>query len=172
MKRYLFLLPLLVALHAQGQFDRKVFMDFTGNFFAGQKAFNLDNAGYGLSLDASFPGYSRWQVTVSPNAGHFFGDKILYIPDEGRVNDGPVVYNLFAGPQYFITKRIAISLTAGLSWYSIHTRGFSTGAGYQAAATGFLGKKRRFVLKFLFTEIPKKVKNLQYMGIGVGYRFL
>lgn len=172
MKRYFFLFLLLIASNAYGQFSRFLVMDVTGNVYAGQKALAYDNAGYGAGLQASFPGYSRWEVAVSAHTGHFFGDKVYQIPDEGRVNEGPAIYSLFAGPQYFVLNRLAVSVAAGPSWYSVHTKGFSTGTGYQVGAAGFLGRKRRFILRLHFTEIPREVVNIQYLGLGIGYRFL
>lgn len=172
MKPCFFILLSLITFNASAQFNRFLFMSATAQANVGQKALAYDNAGYGLSINTSFPGYSKWEVTASVSANGFFGDKIYYLPNEGRQNKGPAIYTLFAGPQYFILSRLAVSVTAGPAWYSIHTKGFSASTGYHFEATGYLGKKRRIVTRLSFSDIPANEINIQYFGLGIGYRFL
>lgn len=141
------------------------------NFDAGQKALQYDNAGYGISVDESFPAQHQLQAFMNMSFNSFFGDKTWVLSDKGRQNKNADIYSIQAGLTYFFLKRFSVSFSAGPAWHAIHTIGFSENMAYQPSVTWFPSKSRRLVTKLYFTEIPKEVVNIQYVGLGVGYRF-
>lgn len=171
--KYLFILPLLLfTITSYGQFNHFVSLRTTINFAVGQKelANAADDAGYGLSVDVSFFSKHKLQALFMADVNSFFGNKVYYLQNEGRQNKNADIYSIRIGPQYFISKRIAFSATAGPAWHAIETVGFSRNMAYQLMGTGFWGKRKKLVTQLFFTEIPKPVANIQYIGLGLGYR--
>lgn len=160
----------LLSLPSFAQNDRPVNLAVTGNFNFTTHGFGTNDAGLGLGLNASFfPGH-KLQLLAEANAESFFGSKEFIINPQGRENKAPVIYSIKAGPKFFISKNIALSVTYGPYLHSIEAAGFTNNFGFKFGITGFSGKKKRFVTKLFMTEIPKDY-DIQYFGFGVGYRF-
>ena len=160
----------LLSVASFAQNSRPVNLLATGNFNSKLRGFGTNNAGVGLSLNASFFARHKLQLLAEANAETFFGNKLLIINQEGKESKAPAIYSFTAGPQFFISKNIALSVTYGPYRYSIEDIGFTNDFGFRFGITGFAGRKKRFVTKLFMTEIPKSY-DIQYFGIGVGYRF-
>ncbi len=160
----------LLSLPSFAQKDRFVNLAASGNFNFTTHGFGTNDAGAGLGLTASFFPQHKLQLLAETGAEMFFGSKELIINPKGRENKDPVIYSIKAGPQLFISKNIALSVTYGPYLHSIETAGFTNDFGFRFGITGFSGKKKRFVTKLFMTEIPKDY-DIRYFGFGVGYRF-
>lgn len=161
----------LLSLSSFGQFDKTISLRASGNFNVTRNGFGTNDAGLGLGLDASFFSNHKLNLLTETSAETFFGSKEFIINPEGRENKAPVIYSVKAGPQFFISKNIALSVTYGPSWYSIQAVSFTSDYGFKLGITGLFGKERRLVTKVFLAEIPKDNINIQYFGVGVGYRF-
>lgn len=160
----------ILSLTSFAQDNRPVNLAVTGNFNFKLRGFGTNDAGLGLGLDASFFPRHKLQLLAEANAERFFGSKELIINPHGRENKAPVIYSFNAGPRFFISKNIALSVTYGPYLHSIEAAGFTNDFGFRFGITGFLGKEKRLMTKLFMTEIPKDY-DIQYFGFGVGYRF-
>lgn len=170
MKVIIITIFLLLSLTSFAQSNKPVNLAAIGNFNFKLRGFGTNDAGVGLGLNASFFARHKLQLLAEANAETFFGSKLLIINQEGRENKAPAIYSFTAGPQFFISKNIAFSVTGGSYLHSIEAVGFTNDFGFRFGITGFAGRKRRFVTKLFMTEIPKDY-DIQYFGVGVGYRF-
>lgn len=170
MKTFIITIFYLLPLVSSAQDNRPVNLAATGNFNFTTHGFGTNNAGAGLGLNASFFAGHKLQVLTEANAEIFFGSKLLIIGREGKESQAPAIFSFMAGPQFFISKNIAFSVTGGPYRHSIEEIGFTNELGFRFGITAFSGRKRRFVTKLFMTDIPKGY-DIQYFGVGVGYRF-
>jgi hypothetical protein len=154
-----------------GQFDKSFSLMATGNFDFKTKGLALNDAGFGIGLDGSLFSKHKLQLLLETSTDRFIGDKQFILADEGRENKSPAIYSIKVGPQFFISKNIALSTTFGPAWHSIQAIGFTRDYGFKFGATGFLGDKRRLVTKIFMVYIPKDNLNIRYFGLALGYRF-
>ena len=171
MKSLIISITLFLSLTSYGQLDKSLSLIATGNFDFKTKGLALNDAGFGIGLDASFFSKHKFQLLLETSADRFIGDKDFVTADEGRENKSPAIYSIKAGPQFFISKNIALSATFGPAWHSIQAVGFTRDYGFKFGATGFLGDKRRLVTKIFMVYIPKENLNIRYFGLALGYRF-
>ena len=75
------------------------------------KAPSLDDAGGGFGIDIGLFSKNRLMLVTTIHYDRFICDKSMTIPDVGRVNKGGTVYGVQAGPEYHLTKRVAVSVT-------------------------------------------------------------
>lgn len=160
-----------MAVSCFAQFDKPISIRATGNFNVALRGLGVDDAGVGLGLDASFFSKHRLQALVETSLDHFFGDKSLYIDTLTGKDAKTNIYNIKAGPQFFITKNFALSATYGPSWYKVRDFDYATDYGFKYSITGFLGKKRHFVAKVFIVDIPAQFQRIQYLGFAAGIKF-
>ena len=171
MKSLIVLITFFFSLTSYGQFAKSFSLMATGNFDFKTKGLALNDAGFGIGLDASFFSKHKIQLLLETSGDRFIGDKDFITADEGRENKSPAIYSIKVGPQFFISKNIALSATFGPAWHSIQAIGFTRDYGFKFGATGFLGDKKRLVTKIFIVYIPKDNLNIRYFGIALGYRF-
>jgi hypothetical protein len=154
------------------QFDKSVSLRATGNFEFALNGLATNTNGIGFAFDAAFFSKHRLQALVEVNADRFFGDKFLVIDTAtGKEAKRAAVLSIKAGPQFFVTKNIALSATYGPAWHVVREFKYSLDYGFQYSVTGFLGNQRRFIVKVFMVSIPTEELNIQYIGLAAGYRF-
>ena len=153
------------------QFDKSLSFIASANLNFKTRGLATNDAGVAMSLDALLFAKHKLQLFVETGTDKFFGDKLFIVDDQGRQNKTASIYTIKAGPQFFVTKNIALSTTIGPAWHSIRAIGFSRDYGFKFAVTGFLGVKRRIVTKIFMVEILKDNLNVRYFGLQLGYRF-
>ena len=172
MKQLSLILFTIIQLSCFGQFDKNTTVRATANFNFTLNGLGTNDAGVGLAVDASFFSKHRLQALIETSADWFFGDKLLVLDSAtGKAAKSAAVYSIKAGPQFFISKNVALSITYGPSWYVVRDFKYSVDNGFKYSITGFLGKKRRFIAKAFMVNIPTKQQNIQYVGLAAGLRF-
>ena len=171
MKPLIFIIISFLSFTTYGQFDKSLSVITTGNFDFKTKGLNSNDAGFGIGLDASLFSQHKLQLLLETSVDRFMGDKVGFVDPQGRENKSALIYILKAGPQFFILKNIAISSTIGPAWHSIRAIGFTRDFCFKFGVVGFFGDKRRLVTKIFIVNIPNDNLNIQYFGIGLGYRF-
>jgi hypothetical protein len=170
MKHLIFIIISFFSSATYGQFEKSLSLITTGNFDFKTKGLNRNDAGFGISLDASLFSKHKLQLLLETSVERFMGDKLGFADPQGRENKSALIYIIKAGPQFFILKNIAISTTIGPAWHSIRAVGFTRDFCFKFGVTGFFGDKRRLVTKIFIVDIPNDNLNIQYFGIGLGYR--
>ncbi|HEX2534850.1 MAG TPA: hypothetical protein VHK69_13990 [Chitinophagaceae bacterium] len=166
------LIASLISGSCFAQFNRSVTLRAMANINLAKSGLGNNDAGAGLGLDASFFSRKRLQVLVEAAGDRFIGDKMLEVdPLTGEEAGNAAVYSFRAGPQYFITREIALALTYGPTWHSVRSFNATLSGGFKGSFTGFTGAQKRFVAKLYFVSVPDPVQSLQYFGVGLGYRF-
>lgn len=171
MKPLISIILCLLSLASVGQFDKPVSIGASRNFNFKTKGLALNDAGFGISLDASLFSNHKLQLLLETGTDRFIGDKSFIIDAKGRENKSAAIYSIKAGPQFFISKNIAISTTFGPAWHSVQAVSFTHDYGFKLGATGFWGNKRRLITKMFMVNIPKEDVSIQYFGFGLGHRF-
>lgn len=171
MKPLIITITCFLSATSYGQFDNSLTLMASGNFDFKTKGLALNDAGFGIGFDVSFFSKRKLQLLLETNTDWFIGDKLLQIDSEGRHLTSANIYSIKAGPQFFISKNIALSTTFGPAWHSIKAIGFTRDYGFKFGATGFLGDKRRLVTKIFMVYIPNDNLNIRYFGLALGYRF-
>jgi hypothetical protein len=159
--KYVFSTVLLLStLFCFGQFDRTITLVTAANFSVPLKGAGVNEAGFGISFDAHFFSKQRLQVLLESSADYFVGAK------EG----GFLSIFSSAGPQFFVTKNIAASVTYGTPWNAeVWAHGF------KYSISGF---KERFTAKVFMINLPDRQKGdiqyvgIRYIGVSAGVRIL
>ena len=171
MKTLIILVCSFLSTKSYCQFDKSFSLITSANLNLKTKGLATNDAGVGISLDALLFAKHKLQLLVETGTDKFIGDKLFIVDDQGRQNKTATIYTIKAGPQFFLTKNIALSTTIGPAWHSIRAIGFSRDYGFKFAITGFHGVKRRIVTKIFLVEILKDNLNIRYFGLQLGYRF-
>ena len=171
MKILLILVFSFLSTKSYCQFDKSFSLIASANLNLKTRGLATNDAGVGISLDALLFAKHKLQLLVETGTDKFIGDKLFIVDDKGRQNKTATIHTIKAGPQFFLTKNIALSTTIGPAWHSIRAIGFSRDYGFKFAVTGFLGVKRRIVTKIFMVEILKDNLNVRYFGLQLGYRF-
>lgn len=154
-----------------GQTEKLISLRATGNFNFKTKGLATNDAGIGLGIDASILLKNRLQIVVETSADRFIGDKLLILDSTGRENKSAAIYSIKVGPQFFVSKTLALSATYGPAWYTIREFSYSYDYGFKFSLIGFFGDYKRFVAKGFMVHLPVNNRNIQYFGLGAGYRF-
>ena len=170
MKYLLCLVICLVSLGAAGQLNKPVSVFTSGNVMFKTKGTNYNSTGVGLYVGASFFSTHKLQLLVESSVDNFFGDKVYYTSAAGKPINKVILYSVKAGPRVFVTRHIALSATFGQIWHSIRAESFTRSYGLQYGATGFIGRKKRFVTRLFMVHNLKNDEISQYAGAGLGYR--
>lgn len=171
MRPLIILIFCFLSIKSYCQFDKPFNLIASANFDFKLKGLATNDAGMGLNLDAILFAKHRLQLLIETSADRFIGDKFLIIDAQGRENKNAAIYTIEAGPQFFLSKRIALSATIGPAWHSIEAFSFTRDCGFKFAATGFLGHKRRLVTRIFMVDILKENLNVQYFALQLGFRF-
>ena len=172
MKQVCLLFFMITQLSSFGQFDKSTTLRATANFNLTLNGLATNDAGVGLGIDASFFSKHRLQALIETSADWFIGDKLLVLDSvTGKAAKSAAVRSIKIGPQFFITKRIAVSVTYGPAWHTVRAFNYSMDYGFKYSVTGFLGNKRRFTTKVFMVDIPVKERNILYLGLAAGVRF-
>lgn len=159
------------ALTSTSQTEHFASLRATTHFDFGLRAPSMDDAGFGLQVDANFFAKQKLNLTLSTNIEHMLGDKVMVLSNEGRENKPGRIYGVTAGPEYFFSSRFSASVTYGVYWQSFRQVDYSSDDGFKFSVAAFLGKKRDFVINFQRIIIPTDFRNISYYNFGVGYRF-
>ena len=130
----------------------------------------MDDAGFGLQLDASLFAKNKLNLLLSSHVEHLLGNKLMSIPDEGRINKTGKILGVQAGPEYFVIPKVALSAQYGIFWHSIQEIDFNADDGYKLGVTVFPGKNRRFLTQVAHIEIPRATSKISYWQFGMGYK--
>lgn len=169
---FTFLFSLATAITCFGQFEKSTTFRATANFNIVLDGLATNDAGVGLGLDASFFSKSKLQALVETSADRFIGDKLLVAdPITGKEAKGAAVFSVKAGPQFFITRNLALAATYGPAWHVLRDFDYTVDYGFKYSITGFLGNQKRFVTKVFMVNIPVEEQQIQYLGIAAGFRF-
>ena len=171
MKTLIILVFSFLSTKSYCQFGKSFSLITSANLNFKTRGLATNNAGVGISLDALLFAKRKLQLLFETSTDNFFGDKLFIVDDQGRQNKTATIHTIKAGPQFFLTKNIALSSTIGPAWHSIRAIGFSRDYGFKFAITGFHGVKRRIVTKLFIVEILKDNLNIRYFGLQLGYRF-
>ena len=172
MKHLALILFTIIQLSCFGQFDKSTTLRATANFNFTLNGLATNDAGVGLGIDASFFSKHRLQALIETSADWFFGDKLLILDSAtGKAAKSTAVHSIKVGPQFFITKSIALSATYGPAWYVVRDFSYSIDYGFKYSITGFLGDKRRFIAKAFIVNIPTEQQDIRYVGLAAGLRF-
>ena len=172
MKTLIILFFSFLSTKSYCQFYKSFSLITSANLNFKTRGLATNDAGVGINLDALLFAKHKLQLLLETSTEKFIGDKLFIIDDQGRQNKTATIYTIKAGPQFFVTKNIALSTTIGPAWHSVRAIGFSRDYGFKFAVTGFLGDKRRFVTKVFMVEILKDNLNIRYFGLQLGYRFI
>lgn len=171
MKTCLTLILLITFINASAQQKHFVSLRSLAHFDFAMKMPSMDDAGFGLQMDASLFAKNRLNFLSTFHIEHLLGDKDYFIPNEGRINNQGKIIGVQAGPEYFIMPGVALSAVYGVFWHSIHEVKFAADDGYKLGLTYLVGKQKKFVMQLALTEIPRQVENISYWQFGLGYRF-
>lgn len=172
MKYVLFFFLFTIHLSCFGQLDKAVTLRATANFNVALKGLATNDAGIGLAIDASFFSQHKLQALLETSGDWFFGDKLLVIDaNTGEKARSAAVHGIRLGPQFFVHKNLALSVTYGPSWYVVRELEYTRDKGFKYSATGFLGDKRRIIAKGFMVNIPASEQNIKYLGLALGFRF-
>jgi hypothetical protein len=171
MKLLIILIICFLSTKSYCQFNKSFSLITSVNFDFKTKGLATNEAGAGISLDAIVFAKHKLQLLIETSADQFIGDKSFAEDAQGRENKSATIYTIKAGPQFFLSKRIALSTTIGPAWHSIEAVGFTRNYGFKFTVTGFLGHKRKLVTNLFMVDIPKDNLNIQYFGLQLGFRF-
>ena len=171
MKALIILVFSFLSAKSYCQFGKSFSLITSANLNFKTRGLATNDAGVGISLDALLFANRKLQLLFETSTDKFFGDKLFIVDGQGRQNKTATIYTIKAGPQFFLTKNIALSTTIGPAWHSIRAIGFSRDYGFKFAITGFHGVKRKIVTKIFLVEILKDNLNIRYFGLQLGYRF-
>jgi len=170
MKTLFVVLFCLAVTTAFGQVRKPIALSTTARFNVTVDGLANHDAGYGVGIDASFFSKHRLQLLVESSADRFIGDKLLVV-DPGKEAKKAAAFALRAGPQFFFSKRLALSATYGPSWHVVHDFSYSVDGSYSYGLTGFAGNKGGVIVKLFGVTLPKEGENIQYVGLAVGFKF-
>lgn len=171
MKLLIILIFCFLSTKSYCQFDKSFSFVTSANLDFKTKGLATNEAGMGMSLDAFLFAKHKLQLIIETSADQFIGDKLLIEDAQGRENKRAAIYTIKAGPQFFLSKKIALSTTIGPAWHSIEAVGFTRDYGFKFGITGFPGHKRRLVTKIFMVDILRDNLNIQYFGLQLGFRF-
>jgi hypothetical protein len=176
MKHFFLMALCFPCLCCFGQSDKKTTVSAIGNFVVALKGLGYAEVGLGGELTASFFSKHRLQPIIEAHAARFKDNIFEYSPSSGKIAK-TAVYTATVGPQYFISKKVAISVTIGTAWYKALDTDYHFGYGFKYSVSGFLGSKERLITKIFTVHVPtKEPANIYqgpivYMGLAAGYRF-
>lgn len=172
MKQLVLILFTITQLSCFGQFDKSITLRATVIFNITLNGLATNNAGVGLGMDASFFSKHRLQALIETSADWFIGDKLLTLDSAtGKSAKSAAVNTIKAGPQFFISKNLALSATYGPTWSVVRDFNYSLDYGFKYGVTGFLGNKRQFMAKVFMVDINTKPQEILYLGFAAGVRF-
>jgi hypothetical protein len=171
MKTTITVILIYLSLPTFGQFNKFLTLNANGSFDFKTKGLGTNDAGVGLTLDGTIFANHKLQLLLEASTDGFIGDKLLIVDAQGRSPKSAVIYSMRVGPQFFILKNIAISTTYGPFWHRIRAYEFTNDYGFKFGITTFFGKNRRFTSRVFIVTIPKDIVDIQYFGLGIGYRF-
>lgn len=159
-----------------GQSRKKINVSSTGNFVVAMKGLGHTEVGLGGELAASFLSNKILRTLIEVHTARFKDNMYEYDIASGKIAK-TAVYTATVGPQYFITRKIALSVTVGPAWYKALDTEYHLGYGFKYSASSFLGSKGHLIAKIFTIHIPTKKSvtiyegPILYMGIGIGYCF-
>jgi hypothetical protein len=169
---FTFFFSLSIITTCFGQLEKSTTFRATANFNIVLDGLATNDAGVGLGFDASFFSKNKLQVLIETSADCFIGDKVMVIdPVTGKEGKSAAIYSIKAGPQFFITKNIALAATYGPAWHVLRDFDYTVDYGFKYSITGFLGRQKRFVTKVFMVNISVEEQQIQYLGIAAGVRF-
>jgi hypothetical protein len=171
MRQLLVLTFSLIVMISQAQFHEGTSFRATANFNIVLKGLATNEAGAGLGFDASFFSKHRLQLILETSADRYIGDKVLVFNSRTGEHAKTAVYGLRSGPQFFLTKSVAVAVTYGPSWHKVRDFDYSMNGGFKYSLTGFLGANRNCVVKLFMVDINAAVQHIQYLGLAAGVRF-
>lgn len=155
-----------------GQFDKFVTVRATGHLNAVLKGLGLNEVGAGVGLDASLFSKGRLQLLFEGSTNHFLGDKALRIDSfSGKHSMNTAVFDLKVGPQYFITRNIAVAITYGPSWHVFRDFNYTVDDGLKYSVSGFWGPRRKFITRISLSDVPTDRERIKYLSFAAGVRF-
>jgi hypothetical protein len=168
-----FLVYFAFAQSCFAQFDKQVVARATANFNIVLDGLGTNDAGVGLGLDISFFSKRKLQLVLEGSGDWFIGDKLGIADSLGEYihTKSARAYSLRLGPQYFINKNIAVSVTYGPAWYVFRATEYVTDHSFRYSIIGFWGKRRHFTTKVFLSQIGTRRPNVSYLGIAAGMRF-
>lgn len=172
MKTLIILFFCSISTKSYCQFDKTFSLITSVNLDFKLKGLATNEAGLGINIDAILLAKNKLQLLLETSADKFIGDKTLIIDAQGSETKNAAIYTINAGPQYFVSKRIAFATTFGPAWHAIEASGFTQDYGFKFAATAFLGPKRKLVTRIFMVDILKDDLNIQYFGLQFGFRFI
>lgn len=138
----------------------------------GANGLGANDAGAGLAFGAAFFIKHTLHALAETTADYFFGDKTYYTDVTGKELKGPVLYSLKFGPQYAVSKNLALSATFGPTLHRIYQAAFTTGYGFRFGAMERIGKQHNILVKAAATTVSRVEAPVHYFSFGVGYCFL
>ena len=172
MRSIYLLLFSIASLQGFSQFEKSTSIHLTANFNFALTGVATNTGGAGAGCSASFFGKHRLQALVEANANYFFGDKFLIIETStGRKPKTAGAHSIKAGPQYFLTKNMALSITYGAAWYTIREFEYTMSDAFKYSVTGFFGPKKRFVTQLSFTSVSSPGNPIRFIALAAGHRF-
>ena len=160
-----------LSLPTSGQSNKFLTLNANIAFNFKTKGLGTNDAGVGFALDGTIFANHKLQLLIEASTDDFFGDKLFIVDAQGRNTKSAVIYSMRVGPQLFILKNIAISTTVGPFWHRVRAYEFTNDFGFKFGITTFFGKNKRFNSRFFMTTIPKEIVDIQFFGLGIGYRF-
>src|SRR5690348_3729655 len=101
-----FILCICLFHRVSAQQKKFVSMRTFAHFDFAMRVPSLDDAGFGLQLDASLFAKNKLNLLTSAHIEHLLGDKQLILYDDGRVNKTGKIFGIQAGPEYFIIPSV------------------------------------------------------------------
>ena len=171
MKYLLLIIISISSLPCFGQAAKFIDLQVIGNINFKTRGLATNDAGVGINLDAALFSTHKLQLLVEGSSAVFIGDKLLVTDSMERKAESAVIHSITAGLQYFISKKIAVSVLYGFNWHRIRAFEFTQDDGYKFCVTGFTGNKKRTLIQFFMVDVPRKEIDIRYFGIGIGYKF-
>jgi hypothetical protein len=164
-------LLIITPLFGFTQLIKNTSLQATGTIDVILKGLFMNEVGAGIGFDALFFSKHKLQAIIETNADYFVGDKFLVWDTlSGKQAKSAKVYSIKAGPQFFVSKRIAISATYGPSWHTARSINYSITGDFKYSVTAYLGPKKCFIIKLFLLNILAE-RTIQYIGFSVGRRF-
>ncbi|MEJ7912443.1 MAG: hypothetical protein WKF70_04765 [Chitinophagaceae bacterium] len=172
MKQVLSVFFTIFQLSCLAQFDKPLSVRATANFNGVREGLATNDAGFGLGLDVSFFSTHRLQALIETSADWFVGDKLLVInATTGESSKPAAVHSIKFGPQFFVHKSLALSVTYGPAWSVLQDWQYSRNNGIKYSVTGFVGRERKTIAKLFMVNLPTPQNRIQYFGFAAGIRF-
>jgi hypothetical protein len=133
---------------------------------------SYNEIGLGAGCNASFFGRHKLQALIEANINYFYGDKTYLFETSTGIGERTAgAHSIKAGPQFFVSKNISLSVTYGAAWYTIHEFKYTRSDAFKYSVTGFLGPKKRFVTQLSFTSVSTTGNPIRFIALAAGRRF-